>query len=366
VKFAFSKVKFVPAARLVGIEPNPGPGVRKHPHVRHHLSEEDRWRIVFLRRELKLSEKEIAKRIPTTQKTVSLILQKHQQTGTVHNQAGQGRKRKYLPADEKTLVRKAKRGKKAKELARDYSTRRGVTISERTVRRILKRNHLAYLRRKRVQRLTSDHKQARIDYARDKMNANWKSVVFLDEKSFWLESTETHAWQEPGKERKVQEKSRWTKKIHVFGGIGSYFKTDLYFFEENLTSELYQTIIKARLPPAITAPDIPHSIRNKWVIVQDNDPKHTADEAMELMKELCGDRIHNHPANSPDLNVMEDAWSYLDRMVKKCNIKTIPGLKRKLKQLWIDLPWNEIRKSVDSMPARLQQCLARKGGRTDY
>jgi len=63
---------------------------------------------------------------------------------------------------------------------------------------------------------------------------------------------------------------------------------------------------------------------------------------------------------------MEDAWSYLDRMVKECNIKTIPELKRKLKQLWIDLPWNEIRKSVDSMPARLQQCLARKGGRTDY
>jgi len=366
VKFALSEVKFVPAARLVGIEPNPGPGVRKHPHARYHLSEEDRWRIIFLRRELKLSEKEIAKRIPTTQKTVSLILKKHQQTGTVHNQAGQGRKRKYLPADEKTLARKAKRGKKAKELARDYSTRRGVTISERTVRRILKRNHLAYLRRKRVQRLTSTHKQARIDYARDKMNANWKSVVFLDEKSFWLESTETHAWQEPGKERKVQEKSHWTKKIHVFGGIGYYFKTDLYFFEENLTSELYQTIIEARLPPAITAPDIPHSIKNKWVIVQDNDPKHTADEAMELMKELCGDRIHDHPANSPDLNVMEDAWSYLDRMVKECNIKTIPELKRKLKQLWIDLPWNEIRKSVDSMPARLQQCLARKGGRTDY
>ena len=45
----------------------------------------------------------------------------------------------------------------------------------------------------------------------------------------------------------------------------------------------------------------------------DNDPKHT-DKAMKLMKELCRNRIHSHPANSPYLNVMEDAWSYLDRM----------------------------------------------------
>ena len=199
-----------------------------------------------------------------------------------------------MPVDEKNLVQKAKRGKNAKEIARNYSTRCGETISERTVRRILKEQHLAYLRRKRVQRLTSAHKQARIEYARQKVNANWKSVVFLDEKSFWLEATETHAWQEPGKKRKVQEKSRWTKKFHVFGGIGYYFRTELYFFEENLTSDFYQTIIKARLPPAFTAPNIPRSIKNKWVIVQANDPN-TQQKAMKLMKELCRNRIHSHP-----------------------------------------------------------------------
>lgn len=363
-------MKFVPAPRLVGIERNPGPGGGTHPHTQpstgQHLSEEDRWRIHFLRHDLNLTEKDIAERIPTTQKTVSLILKKYQETGTVHTQAGQGRKRKCLPADEKKFVQKAKRGKTAPEIARNYSTRSGETISEQTVRRILKRNQLAYLRRKRIQRLTSAHKQARVEYARQKMNANWKSVIFLDEKSFWLEATETHAWQKPGKKRKVQEKSHWTKKLHVFGGIGYYFKTELYFFEENLTSDLYQTIIKARLPPAFTAPNAPRSMKNKWAIVQDNDPKHTTHKAMKLMKKLCRNRIYSHPASSPDLNVMEDAWSYLDRMVKKCNIKTISGLKKKLKRLWMDLPWDEIRKSVDSMPGRLQQYLARKGGRTDY
>ena len=72
-----------------------------------------------------------------TQKTVSLILKKYQETGTMHTQAGQGRKRKYLPVDEKNLVQEAKRGKNAKEIARNYSTRCGETISERPVRIIL-------------------------------------------------------------------------------------------------------------------------------------------------------------------------------------------------------------------------------------
>src|SRR4051812_13960405 len=97
-------------------------------------------------------------------------------------------------------------------------------------------------------------------------------------------------WQEPGKERKVEEYERWTKKLNVWGGIGYYFKTDLYFLNKNMNSKL-------RLPPSYSAPDIPRTLEHKWVIVHDN---------------------HN------------------------------------------------IRKSVNSMPARLQQCLDRKGARTDY
>ena len=87
---------------------------------------------------------------------------------------------------------------------------------------------------------------------------------------------------------------------------------------------------------------------------------------MQLLRQLFNNRLFEHPSNSPDFNVMEDAWSYLDRMVKKCNIRTIQGLKKRLTQLWNELPWDYIRQSVDSMPARLQQCLDRQGARTEY
>lgn len=363
-------VRVPPAPRLICIETNPGPGVQPKPkaeaEVQYQLSEKDRWRIIFFHEDMKLSQRDIAKRIPTTRRTVSAVLRKYQQTGTVHHRPGAGRKRKWTSSDENRIVQKAKKGKKAKEIAAHTTTRNGQTVSERTVRRILKRNHLAYLRKKRIQRLSCPNKQARIEYARDTMNANWHRVLFLDEKSFWLESRETHEWQEPGKDRKVEEVERWTKKLNVWGGIGSYFKTDLYFFDRNMNSDLYQQVIEQRLPPNYSSSDIPQSLKRKWVIVQDNAKYHTTDEAMSLMIDLCGNRIHSHPANSPDFNIMEDAWSYLDREVRKTSITTISGLKAKLTRLWKEISWDYIRKSVDSMPARLQQCLDRKGARTDY
>jgi hypothetical protein len=87
---------------------------------------------------------------------------------------------------------------------------------------------------------------------------------------------------------------------------------------------------------------------------------------MELLEEMTNGRIYKHPPNSPDLNVMEDAWSYLDRRIKESKVTTIEGLKKKLKKLWNEYSWSEIRASVNSMPTRLQQVLQREGGRTDY
>ena len=68
---------------------------------------------------------------------------------------------------------------------------------------------------------------------------------------------------------------------------------------------------------------------------------------MSELQELVDDR-------SPDLNIMEDLWSYLDRKAKAAKIKTLQGLKRKLTMEWQKLPWSYIRTSVQSMRTRLE------------
>ena len=180
----------------------------------------------------------------------------------------------------------------------------------------------------------------------------------------FLGASEAKCWQDPH-DRKTRKKLRHPKKLHVWGGIGHYFKTKLYFFQRNLDAEFLNEIIAKRLPPYFS-PDCPESLRAGWRFIQDNDPKHKSDTTTELLDEIAPDRIRDHPSNSPDFSPMEDAWSYLDQEVKKKNINSIPQLKRYLAKLWKDLSWDYIRKSVASMPHRLQQCIDRKGQRTDY
>ena len=105
-------------------------------------------------------------------------------------------------------------------------------------------------------------------------------------------------------------------------------------------------------------------MKGKWFFVQDNDPKHRARTTLAMLDTMIGERIIKHPSNSPDLNPMEDFWSYLNRRVKEANVTTIDGLKKVLSREWNSMPWTEIRKSVNSMPTRLQECLRLDGKRT--
>jgi transposase len=338
----------------VGIELNPGPP---------RLTDYERWKIVILD-EQKKKKVSIAREVKCNPDTVTDVLNRFKETGTVDNKPRPGRKRKLSREQERKVVKKARQRKSATKIAQEMKSE-GKSISERSVRRTLKKEEFFFLPPRKVQRLTKAQKKKRANYAKDMLNANWKDVLFTDEKSFWLGQPSDWCWQQLD-DRIEEELEQETPKLHVWGSIGYYFKTDLYFFEENLNAKLYQSIVSKRLPPNHFASDCPESYKQKWYFLQDNDPKHKAKASMKLLKELTKNRMYQHPPKSPDFNVMEDVWSYLDRHVRASKVKTIEGLKRKLTKLWNELSWTEFRPSIDSMPDRLRQALQRRGGRTDY
>ena len=54
------------------------------------------------------------------------------------------------------------------------------------------------------------------------------------------------------------------------------------------------------------SPDAPASLRNQWKFLQDGARAHTAKKSITLIHELIGNRLHKHPAKSPDLNIIEN------------------------------------------------------------
>jgi len=343
----------LPAPILVGVELNPGPALKR----------EQRKEILYMNSK-GYSRPEIAERVGCRKQTVIDFLKRYKKTKSLANAPGQGRKRKLSRKDERTIVKKAKKGKTAKKLAQELSPKIKGGIEETTIRRTLRKEGLRYLVVEKREMITEQQAQKRISYAKEMKNQDWKYVLFTDEKSFQVGSTVHKKWQDP-KNREIVEVKRHPAKVHAWAGIGYHFKTDLYIFEKNLDADLYCKILKSRLPPTHYYDLHPHA-RGKWIFVQDNDPKHKSRKATDLLNKLAPDRIQNHPPNSPDLNPIEDTWSILDGKLKQMTITNVHSLKKCLKKAWNDLNVDEMRNSIDSMPARLKECLEQKGKRTHY
>jgi hypothetical protein len=221
------------------------------------------------------------------------------------------------------------------------------------------------MKKRRKQRLTAANKAKRVQYAKDMTGYDWSKVLWTDETVFYLGSVQTKGWQDPEHPEEI-ELTRFPPKINVWGGIGYYFKTKLFFTTENINSARYIKILKARLPPNYVA-DCPRRCRGDWIFMQDGATAHTSKASVAYLDRVAPDRLRNHPPQSPDFNPIENVWSYLDREIRKHkNVKDIDDLKKRLRRIWNKMPIDVIRVPVASMTKRLKQCLALQGRRTSY
>ncbi|KAG0805370.1 hypothetical protein G6F18_014137 [Rhizopus arrhizus] len=100
----------------------------------------------------------------------------------------------------------------------------------------------------------------------------------------------------------------------------------------------------------------------------DNDPKHTS----KLVKEYLEQQSYNileWPAQSPDLNPIENMWSLLKRRLNDYETapKGMNELYERVTKVWYDLMKpEECQKVIETMPKRIKQSIKNKGRWTDY
>ena len=103
----------------------------------------------------------------------------------------------------------------------------------------------------------------------------------------------------------------------------------------------------------------------KWVFQQENDPKH-ASKGAKLWFQANKVSVMQGPAQSPDLNAIENVWGKVKAAVNEANHKDTNELWDVVCAAWTAIPVERCNKLVDSMQRRCLAVIKNKGGTTKY
>ena len=130
--------------------------------------------------------------------------------------------------------------------------------------------------------------------------------------------------------------------------------------EGSMNSESYQEILDELLLPELRAAGVP------MVFMQDNAPCHKSRTVLDFLADN-GLQTLPWPAQSPDLNPIENLWAIIKaRLKKNFGIPTKNELIDQIFTIWNDIDSELCEKLSDSMIKRLEEVLEKKGNPINY
>ncbi len=102
-----------------------------------------------------------------------------------------------------------------------------------------------------------------------------------------------------------------------------------------------------------------------FIFQQDLAPAHTAKGTKSWFSDH-GVTVLDWPANSPDLNLIENLWSIVKRKMRDTTPNNADELKATVKETWASIPPQQCHKLITSMPRWIEAVIKAKGAPTKY
>lgn len=238
----------------------------------------------------------------------------------------------------------------------------GIKAHVQTIRNRMKRESIQWSKAKGKICISKINKIKRISFCKDNLTnyINWQKVIFSDEKSFSLDGVvnNIYGWSTKYNKHIIVKRHSRGGSVMVWGAITYDGQFRLCFVDGTLNGKKYVDILRCKLRGLVNY---------DYIFQQDNCPAHKSHICRNWMMENELN-VLIWPAQSPDLNIIENVWGILTQKIYENGRQYFSKLelKREIFKAWLNLDKDYIKRLYLSVPKRLVECLEKKGGKTKY
>ncbi len=217
--------------------------------------------------------------------------------------------------------------------------------------------------------LNQRQRQKCLTWAVEKKNwtvAQWSKVLFSDESKFCISfgNQGPRVWRKSGEAQNpccLKSSVKFPQSVMIWAAMSSAGVGPLCFLKSTVNTAIYQEILEHFMLPSA---DKLYGDAD-FIFQQDLAPAHTAKGTKSWFNDH-GVTVLDWPANSPDLNPIENLWSIVKRKMRDTRPNNADDLKATVKETWASIPPQQCHKLITSMPRRIEAVIKAKGAPTKY
>jgi len=251
-----------------------------------------------------------------------------------------------------------------------------LNVSSRTIDRRLQESGLFGRVAKRKRVFTEEEMKKRLSFAEGYKHwkeEDWERVLFADEAIIQAEGgcKSGRVWVrrpvgeiEANKSENMAHTIAHPIQLNIWSCVAAAGQGYCYIYNESLTAKDLTHILDTHLIPSVNLL-FTETHRKMWYLLQDNAPTHRANVTKAW--------LHNHgislldfPPYSPDQNIIENVWQYIEVRVEKRRPTTVEELQDVIAEEWEKIPKELLTKLAHSMVKRLELVIAAKGDHIHY
>ncbi len=253
----------------------------------------------------------------------------------------------------------------------DSNTWESFTRSELKLESVHQESPCSDIFRKRASKplLNQRQHQKCLTWAVAKQNwtvAQWSKVLFSDESKFCISfgNQGPKVWRKSGEAQNpccLKSSVKFPQSVMIWAAMSSADVGPLCFLKSTVNAAIYQEILAHFMLPSA---DKLYGDAD-FIFQQDLAPAHTAKGTKSWFNDH-GVTVLDWPANSPDLNPIENLWGIVKRKMRDTRPNNADELKATVKETWASIPPQQCHKLITSMPRRIEAVIKAKGAPTKY